>query len=34
MDRIMHAVQRLQGFPIVERCSMEEILYDEQGMPK
>ena len=34
LDRIMEAARRLQSFAIVDPRPIEDILYDEQGMPK
>lgn len=34
MDRIMAAARRLQSFAVVDQRPIEEILYDEEGMPR
>ncbi len=34
MDSIMASARRLQSFAVVDQRPVEEILYDEQGMPK
>jgi 23S rRNA pseudoU1915 N3-methylase RlmH len=34
MDSIMAAARRLQSFAVVDQRPIEEILYDEEGMPK
>lgn len=34
MEGIMAAARRLQSFSVVDQRPVEEILYDEHGMPK
>ncbi|MGS0742405.1 FitA-like ribbon-helix-helix domain-containing protein [Glaciimonas sp. GG7] len=34
MDSIMVAASRLQSFALIDQRPIEEILYDEEGMPK
>lgn len=34
IDSIMAAARRLQSFALIDQRPIEEILYDEHGMPK
>ena len=34
IDSIKAAARRLQSFALVDQRAIEEILYDEEGMPK
>ncbi len=34
MESIMSAARHLQSFGVVDRRPMDELLYDEEGMPK